>query len=156
MCLAVGCTSFTGKKNVEKKSFYRIPNPLNEYKRAARWMHNMANSSLDINNFVATKDKVVCSDHFHTDCFKRDLKYELMPTYKQKRDLVSGAVPTIFKHKVYDAINIDGTFVVNRLSASHKRTLQLERSQVATLVYFTRYLLSTHPTLKLFVVYFFS
>ena len=88
MCLAAGCTSFTGKKNVEKKSFFRIPNPQNEYERAARWIHNMANSSLGINNFVANKDKVVCSDHFHPDCFKRNLKYELMPTqqYKQNRD----------------------------------------------------------------------
>ena len=49
MCLAAGCTSFTGKKNVEKKSFFRIPNPQNEYERVARWIHNMANSSLGIN-----------------------------------------------------------------------------------------------------------
>ena len=132
MCLAADCTSFTGKKNVDKKSFYRIPNPLNVYKRAARWIHNMANSSLDINKFVATNDKVVCSDHFHPDCFERDLKYELMPTKQNKprRNLCSGAVPTIFKHKVYDEINMDGTLVVNRPSASHKRTLQLERNQV--------------------------
>ena len=49
---------------------------------------------------------------------------------KPRRNLCSGAVPTIFKHKVYDEINMDGTLVVNRPSASHKRTLQLERSQV--------------------------
>ena len=133
MCQAFGCTSFTWKKNVDKKSFYRIPNPLQEYARAARWIHNMSNVNLNVNHFVASKDKVVCSDHFHPDCFKRDLKYELIPTqgHKLRRELISGAVPTIFQHKVYDEINMDRTLVVNRLSASHKRSLQLERSEVS-------------------------
>ena len=130
-CLAFGCTNTTGR--TVEKSFYKIPNPKNEKARASRWLHNMGNARWTVNNFVASKDRVLCSDHFHPDCFKRDLKFELMPHLMKtkKRDFVPGAVPTIFPHKVYDEINMDGTKVVKKLSVSRKRTLELERSQVS-------------------------
>ena len=39
--------------------------------------------------------------------------------------LKPGAIPTIFKHKIYDKINIDETIIPNKPSASRKRSLDL-------------------------------
>ena len=132
-CLAFGCANTNGR-SVEV-SFYRIPDPKKDKARAARWLHNMGNSTWKISNFVATKDRVVCSDHFHPDCFKRDLKFELLPQTsqakkKKRKELVPGAVPSVFVHKVYEEINMDGTKVASTPAASRKRTLELERTQV--------------------------
>ena len=136
ICAVPGCSNITGSCNVEKKSFYQIPNPKLEQTRAARWIHNIGNADINVNSFVASKDKVVCSDHFHEDCIKRDLRFELMSgknKSKKRRELVTGAVPTIFKHKTYDVINMDGTVVASKKSASRKRTLKLENNQVRRL-----------------------
>ena len=63
----------------------------------------MDNAKWNINNFKANKNRVLCSDHFHTNCFARDLMSELLDTDKfrqrKKRDrkLVEGAIPTIFR-----------------------------------------------------------
>ena len=40
------------------------------------------------------------------------------------------AIPTFFKHKVYDMINLDGTTVSFKSSASQKRRSMLERSKL--------------------------
>ena len=131
-CLAFECSSTTGKVR-EKKSFHKIPNPKKEKARASQWIHNMGNAKIEVNKFEASKDKVCCSDHFHKNCFKRNFMSELMPNHSKKlsTDLVDGAIPTIFKHKVYDVINMDGTSMPPlKESASRKRTLENERAQV--------------------------
>ena len=40
------------------------------------------------------------------------------------------AISTIFKHKVYDVINLDGTTVLFKSSASQKCRSMLERTEV--------------------------
>ena len=74
-------------------------------------LYGNRNAKINVNTFEAGKDKVCCSDHFHKDCSKRNFRSELKPYYSKKlnTDLVDGAIPTIFKHKVYDVINMDGT-----------------------------------------------
>jgi hypothetical protein len=55
---------------------------------------------------------------------------ELMPHLKsKKRELIHGAVPTIFLYKVYEEINMDSTNIFKKLSAS--RSIELERSSVS-------------------------
>ena len=143
-CLAVGCSNTTGKlKDKEKpKSFHRIPDQLKNRLLCERWLNNMDNAKWNINNFKANKNRVLCSDHFHTNCFARDLMSELLDKDKfqqrKKRDrkLVEGAIPTIFKHKVYDEININGTKVLLDESASRKRSLDLERKDVRLFIRF--------------------
>ena len=44
--------------------------------------------------------------------------------------LKPGAIPTIFKHKIYDKINIDGAIIPNKQSTSRKRNLDLQHKQV--------------------------
>ena len=90
----------------EGKCYFKIPDPKENREQCTCWLHNTGNSKHDIKNFVAANHCVVCSDHFHPMCFKRDLKSELCPLYDQKRakNLVEGAIPT------------------NNIQASNKRT----------------------------------
>ncbi|XP_066916354.1 uncharacterized protein [Clytia hemisphaerica] len=134
-CLALGCTNTTGKpkEKEEPKSFHRIPDPQKYRLLSARWLNNMANAKWNLYNFEANRNRVLCSDHFHLNCYARDLMAELLGTDKfhqrkrRDRKLVEGAIPTIFKHKIFDEINIDGTKVLLTESASRKRSLNLER-----------------------------
>jgi len=47
----------------------------------------MENAKWSINNFESSKNRVLCSDHFHSDCFERDLQSELLPkeTFPQRK-----------------------------------------------------------------------
>ena len=97
----------------------------------------MANAKWNINNFEFSRNRVLCSDHFHSSCFERNMQSELLDKddfpqrKKPNRKLIDGAIPTIFKHKVYDEINMDGTKVLLKESASRKRSLDLERKHVS-------------------------
>ena len=128
-CLAFGCSNNSGNK--DGKSFFKIPDPKKDPLLCSRWLHNIGNSKWTLKNFVATKDRVVCSDHFHMDCYERDLMFELLPQQgKAKRKLKSGSIPTIFTYKTFYKINMDGTTVSIKESASRKRSLSLDRTQV--------------------------
>lgn len=133
-CLAFGCANRTGR---DDKSYFKIPDPKKDPLLCSRWLHNIGNSKWTVKNFEASKDRVVCSNHFHPDCFKRDLKFELMPQYgRSVKTLKPGAIPTIFTFKTYDQINIDGTVISNKDSASRKRSLALQQTHVRISCYF--------------------
>ena len=76
-CLAFGCSNTSEK--VKKKIFFTIPNPKNNRELCARLLHNMGNSKWNVNNFVASNNLRLCSDHFDAECFKHDLKFEVVP-----------------------------------------------------------------------------
>jgi len=124
-CLAFKC-SVTSGRDKGHRSFHKVPDPKKERARASQWINNMGNPRLNIDTFVASKSRILCSDHFHPDCFRKDLMAELMPGVSRNIFLVPGSVPTIFKHKVYDVINVDGT----KDEAPHTRKLEMERMQV--------------------------
>ena len=128
-CLAYGCSNTTGR--VKNKRFYKIPDPKKERQHAVRSLHNMGNSKFSVSNFISSRNKVLCEDHFHINCIKRDLEFEMMGSSSgfPKRELVEGSIPTIFSHKVYDQINMDGTVVLNR-PEPRKRTMAMEQTQV--------------------------
>ena len=121
-CAASKCTSTTGQCS---KQFFHFPNPkrnASEKERGTKWLHNMG-----INNsgtFSFTRTKMLCENHFHSDCFKVDLKAKLLEG-KDKKLLIEGSIPTIFPHKEFDQINIDGTNV------KKKRQLSLKRSRIS-------------------------
>ena len=73
---------------------------------------------------------MVCEDHFHPLCIKDDIKARVMGLVPKKKALVDEAVPTIFKHKVYEEINMDGTKVLKR-NTSLKRKVEVERTDVS-------------------------
>ena len=122
----------TGKAN--ERRFYVIPNPKkkNEKTRAATWLHNIG-TGYNVNNFKFGNNQVVCSDHFHQDCFnhvKKELMKKYVDPYKCYLELLPGAVPTIFKHRVYEQINMDGKTVKGSRSSSLKRSQEDEHQQV--------------------------
>ena len=84
-CGAHNCTNRSGAK--VGLSFHRIPKKEEIRKK---WLHNLKRQSVPENIFI-------CSDHFESNCFKRDLRAELMNT-TPKRELIENAVATIFDH----------------------------------------------------------
>ena len=140
-CKAVGCKNSTGKVK-GKKSFFMIPKPKNpeEKLRCLRWIHNIRRAGMNISNANFGKDCVLCEDHFHLDCcvlcedhFHLDcIKRELVNPVtelggkRRKKELKPGAVPTIFAHRTYDEINMDGTEVLQR-SSSLQRSKSADR-----------------------------
>ena len=133
-CKAVGCKNSTGKVK-GKKSFFMIPRPKNpeEKLRCLRWIHNIRRADMNINNANFGKDCVLCEDHFHPDCIKRELVNPVteLGGKRQKKELKPGAVPTIFAHRTYDEINMDGTEILQR-SSSLQRSKSADRSQVSS------------------------
>eukprot|EP00111_Clytia_hemisphaerica_P000057 TCONS_00000137-protein len=135
LCQAFGCSNkSSGSKAIKGKCFFKIPDPKKERDRCSRWLHNMGNAKLTINTFEAARHRVLCSDHFHSKCFERDLKAELCPLYNtndgpaRAKRLIDGAIPTIFDHQVYEQINMDGTTISSR--QPRKRISDMERADV--------------------------
>ena len=89
-----------------------------------RWMHNIGNAKCNINNFDPKTHRVVCIDHFHADCFERNMMSELLTNHdwRKKNKLCPGAIPTIFKHKVYVINWTAQLFHINHLL--HKNVIQ--------------------------------
>ena len=46
--------------------------------------------------------------YFHDNCFQVDVKVKLLGFEPRRRTLRPGALPTIFKHKVFHIINMNG------------------------------------------------
>ena len=90
-CCAVGCSNdsrFVSKG--QGISFHRFPT---EDSLLIEWLAKISRVGLEV-----TKDTRLCSDHFESDCFERDLRAELLGS-KGKRTLKPDAVPTIFDHR---------------------------------------------------------
>ena len=132
-CQAFGCSNTSGKTKAKiRKSYFMIPRPVNdsERERAGKWLHDMGTGHT-VCKFKFGKDKVLCSDHFHEDCIKEDLRAKYMG-HKPIVHLKEGAIPTIFGYRVYDEINMDGTTVLSR-STSTKRSQKREHRQVCSM-----------------------
>ena len=129
-CKAYRCKNCSGR--VKGKSFFMIPRPVNEIekRRGLQWLHNIGRSDIDIRTFKFGKDSVVCEDHFHPSCIRKDVIDPSLLNKRKKKELVPGAIPTIFVHKTYDQINIDGTTILQR-SSSLSRTNTTAHSEVS-------------------------
>ena len=81
-CSAIGCQKRSGRDAV---SFHRLPTT-----NRKAWLTKIKRQGGE-----KLSDLRICSDHFETDCFKRDMKAELMGT-KPEVELKKNAIPTIF------------------------------------------------------------
>ena len=81
-CKAIYCSNRTGK-TVGKISYFQFPNPKTERKRAEIWLKKIS-TGYNINTFKFLKDDVICSHHFHENCFQIDMKDKLLG-YEPKR-----------------------------------------------------------------------
>ena len=70
-CLAFGCSNTSGK--TQDVSYYQIPDPKKNRALASRWLHKTGNSKWNVNNLIPSRDRGVCSEHFHPNCLQRDL-----------------------------------------------------------------------------------
>ena len=76
----------------KRMSFHRLPTREDRKLIRAEWLKN-------IKRQIVPKTLYICSEHFEESCFKRDLRAELVPGAKPKRELHDDAVPKIFEHK---------------------------------------------------------
>ena len=87
-CAAVDC------KNDSRRTtgihYHRFPSDESFRKQ---WLAKVSRADL-----VVTKDSRLCSEHFTPDCYKRDLKAELLGE-KPKFILKPDAVPSLFSHR---------------------------------------------------------
>ena len=127
-CQAYGCSNTSGK-TTGKISYFHFPDPSKEKARAERWLHNIG-TGYTVTSFKFSRSKVVCSDHFHDNCYETDMRAKVMGYESKRRNLKSGAVPTIFHHKSYDTINMDGE-TVGKFRKSCKRIQQSEHRDVS-------------------------
>jgi len=112
-CVAFGCKN-DSRKNKEC-SYYRFPKDSN---LRDVWLAKISRENVpDVNS----KDTVLCSEHFESRCFERDLKAELLGL-KPKRILKSDAVPSIFVHRSPPS--------KRRRVTSEKRQLAKEKQEV--------------------------
>lgn len=118
-CIALGCSNTSGRLK-ERTGFFQVPMPKNEdeKKRAARWLHNIGTGHT-LNSFKFNETKKVCEDHFHPDCFERNLQAEMLG-YTAKKKLKPAAIPTIFSFCVFDQIDMDGTVASKSLATGHR------------------------------------
>lgn len=127
-CQAYGCANTSGK-SPGKISYFHFPDPNKEKARAEKWLHNIG-TGYNLQSFKFSRSKVVCSDHFHENCFEIDMQAKLMGYLPKRRNLRPGALPSIFKHRVYDMINMDGEMVITKDRSSCKRIQQAEQREV--------------------------
>lgn len=98
-CQAYGCLNRQGTGEAKGKRFFVIPDGKNPTKRnlAQRWLHNIGTGHT-VDNFTFGRHKVVCADHFSSDCFEEDMRARLMGG-TPKLILKDDAVPDTFVHR---------------------------------------------------------
>lgn len=113
-CLAFGCSD-RPDTDVVKKSYFTFPCPNKEGSRLERWLHNIGTGIIPKNN-IKNNNTRVCSKHFRPDCFKENRMAKVLGYTPISKTLKPRSVPTIFDHKIYDIINMDGTVAVTSRS----------------------------------------
>ena len=130
-CVAFGCKNHQDRQTIrdgKKISYFNIPNPEKERHRAQIWLKNIG-TGFTLKTFKFTKNKRVCSDHFHENCYEID-RNAVLGYETTKRRLKEGAVPTIFAHKVFEKINMNGETVTIRPPKSLKRVQETAQKEV--------------------------
>ena len=126
-CQAYGCTNKMYKeKDGRKRSYFIFPRVDKEKSRLERWLHNIG-TGLTVKTFEWTKNRAVCSDHFHEECYKVNNMAKVLDFEPGPRKLKEGAVPTIFTHKTYTIINMNG----DEAAAASTRVRKKEKEEVS-------------------------
>ncbi|XP_036378350.1 peroxynitrite isomerase THAP4-like isoform X2 [Megalops cyprinoides] len=121
-CAVPGCRNH--KKVAEKStlSFHRFPT--RNAVRCRDWLARIRNKAFDENTpLEKLKSYRVCSQHFTEDDFKTDYMHLVMGT-KERRELVEGAVPSIFPWTVKSEPDSEGR---SPSSATEEKRKRLER-----------------------------
>ena len=133
-CAAYNCTNRPekDKKDGQERHYFVFPRPESEKLRCKQWLHNIG-TGISITAFKWNYNKTVCSDHFHPSCLTENSMAKVIPGYQPcvwKLTTKPGAIPTIFSHKVYRVININGEIPGDTRTSE----VELERKEVITVV----------------------
>ena len=91
----IGCSNkSSGKTGTQNVSYFHFPDPVKDKARAERWLHNIG-TGYTVESFYF-KGKLICSDHFHANCFEVDMMANVMGNTSKRRNLKSGAVTNYF------------------------------------------------------------
>ena len=129
-CQAFNCTNESGRC---KKSFFQIPNPDKnaESRRMCKiWINNLKNGKLSLETFKASRNKVVCEDHFTPDCFERNLVAESLNFFPKKKRLCPNAVPTLVNTSVTKHGKCIKSTKKDERATSRSQQRKRERAQV--------------------------
>ena len=128
-CKAWSCNNRPETDKV-KRHYFTFPSEKDDKSRLERWISNIG-TNLMISQ-VKNPNSRVCSDHFHNDCFEENMMAKLLDYVPTKKKLKPGAVPTIFAHKTFDIINMDGTVVLTTRSIGLElKQQERERKEVS-------------------------
>ncbi|XP_071836473.1 uncharacterized protein [Apostichopus japonicus] len=99
-CQAFGCKNLRGCLNEkgEKITCFAIPDPAKSkesYEQCRMWIRAIGTDKFNHKKYKYHRDRVVCEQHFTSECFLDDMKARIMGTKPRKR-LKPGSVPTIF------------------------------------------------------------
>ena len=126
-CQAYGCSNKKYKeKDGQLRNYFTFPRIEKDKLRLERWLHNIG-TGLQAKTFKWSINRTVCSDHFHENCFTSNKMAELLQNERKRVTLREGAVPTLFKHKTYDVINMSG----ERAEAPSARVQKMENQKVS-------------------------
>ena len=114
-CHAGNCNN--RPENKDGKSFFQFPKPENELLRLETWLHSIGTGLTPI-TFEWNKNKKVWGDHFHKNCYESNEIAETLGYSPIRLKLKPGALPTIFSHKMYDVINMNGEVMPPKASAA--------------------------------------
>ena len=128
-CQAYGCTNRPETDRIKnvKRNYFVIPNPIREQQRCERWLHNIGTGK-NVKTFKFNKNNVVCSDHFHPNCIQEDRMAKTLGYEPKRAVLVPGAVPSIFDHKVFDVINMNG----EEVPLADRSSVVMQRNDIIT------------------------
>ena len=84
-CQAYKCTNTTWR-TAKGKSFFKITEPKNatQRKKVQQGLHNMGMVQ-DIKTFKFCRNSVLCGNHVHKDCIKRNLMYGLFNMQRETK-----------------------------------------------------------------------
>ncbi|XP_062512513.1 THAP domain-containing protein 5-like [Corticium candelabrum] len=117
-CIAYGCNN-KDKDRQRGVRFYRLP--LKNEPLLKEWL-----SKLRLKDPPLSQNSRVCTEHFHSDCFERDLQAELLGT-KQRVCLKPNAVPTLFSFVSSTSTKV--TAVTDILEQSSSKAAKEESDQ---------------------------
>ena len=138
-CKAWSCNNRPETDKV-KRHYFKFPSVKTDKSRLERWISNIGTTLTT--SQVKNANSKVCSDHFHPDCFEVDMMAHVMKYEPTRKKLKPGSIPTIFAHKTFDIINMDGTVVLNTRSIGlESKQRERERKEVSALCFNPLYII---------------
>lgn len=94
-CQAYGCNTHTARI---RKSIFKFPNPSKKPELFKQWRDAVCMEKFFDQNYMWSKDDVICQDHFTSECFAEDKLAKMLGYVSKTKRLMPDAVPSIFTY----------------------------------------------------------